>query len=94
MAPTSRRKKPVTVYFVARFNQNMTEFGGWEKEGEDKKLVRKNSIEGTDIGGYASFDKLKKQSLLMKVGISYVSEEQARINLNYELPHWDFDRVK
>lgn len=30
----------------------------------------------------------------MKVGISYVSEEQARINLNYELPHWDFDRVK
>ena len=94
LAPTSRRKKPVTVYFVARFNQNMTEFGGWEKEGEDKKLVRKNSIEGTDIGGYASFDKLKKQSLLMKVGISYVSEEQARINLNYELPHWDFDRVK
>jgi putative alpha-1,2-mannosidase len=94
LAPTSRRKKPVTVYFVARFNQNMTAFGGWEKEGKEKKLVHKNSIEGADIGGYASFGKLKKQTLLMKVGISYVSEEQARINLEKELAHWDFDRVK
>ena len=94
LAPTSRRKKPVTVYFVARFNQNMTAFGGWEKEGKEKKLVHKNSIEGADIGGYASFGKLKKQTLLMKVGISYVSEEQARINLEKELAHWNFDRVK
>ena len=30
----------------------------------------------------------------MKVGISYVSEEQARINLEKELAHWNFDRVK
>ena len=30
----------------------------------------------------------------MKVAISYVSEEQARLNLDTELNHWDFDRVK
>ena len=28
----------------------------------------------------------------MKVAISYVSEEQARINLTTELPHWDFEK--
>lgn len=68
LAPTSRRKKPVTVYFVARFNQNMTAFGGWEKEGKEKKLVHKNSIEGADIGGYASFGKLKKQNFVDEGG--------------------------
>jgi len=29
----------------------------------------------------------------MKVAISYVSEEQARLNMAAELTHWDFDRV-
>jgi predicted alpha-1,2-mannosidase len=29
----------------------------------------------------------------MKVGISYVSTEQARLNMQSELPHWDFDQV-
>ena len=28
----------------------------------------------------------------MKVGISYVSEAQARLNLKTELPHWDFEK--
>ena len=30
----------------------------------------------------------------MKVGLSYVSIGQARRNLDAELPHWDFDRVR
>jgi predicted alpha-1,2-mannosidase len=30
----------------------------------------------------------------VKVGLSYVSIEQARRNLDAELPHWDFDRVR
>ncbi len=29
----------------------------------------------------------------MKVAISYVSEAQARLNLNSELPHWDFEKT-
>ena len=29
----------------------------------------------------------------MKVGISYVSIEQARVNIDAELSHWDFDKV-
>ena len=30
---------------------------------------------------------------MMKVGISYVSMEQAELNLQTELNHWDFDAV-
>jgi predicted alpha-1,2-mannosidase len=32
--------------------------------------------------------------ILVKVGISSVSVENARMNLNAEVPHWDFDQVK
>ncbi|WP_304201529.1 GH92 family glycosyl hydrolase [Flavobacterium alvei] len=31
--------------------------------------------------------------MLMKVGISYTSIENATINIQEELPHWDFDKV-
>jgi putative alpha-1,2-mannosidase len=34
------------------------------------------------------------ETLLLKVGISYVDEEGALANLEEEVPHWDFDRVR
>lgn len=93
MAPTSRRKKTCTVYFVAQFNQAISEFGGWEKSGRDKQLTVKQALEGEEVGGYVRFKHLGNSPLLMKVALSYVSEEQARLNLTTELNHWDFDRV-
>lgn len=94
MAATGRRSRPLKVYFVASFNKAFSEFGGWEKDGKTKKLVTKQSLEGVDVGGYVRFDKLKTSPLLMKVAVSYVSEEQAALNMKTELNHWDFDRVK
>lgn len=38
------------------------------------------------------FSNLEK-SLLMRVAISYTSEENANLNLKTELPHWDFEAV-
>ncbi len=40
------------------------------------------------------FDVEKAKPLLVKVGISYVSIEGARKNLEAELPGWDFDKVR
>lgn len=34
------------------------------------------------------------EPVLLKVGLSYTSVENARLNLNTELDHWDFDAVK
>ncbi|HCX24659.1 MAG: alpha-mannosidase [Flammeovirgaceae bacterium] len=34
------------------------------------------------------------EPLLMKVAISYTSLVNAKFNLKYELPHWDFDKVQ
>jgi predicted alpha-1,2-mannosidase len=91
MAPTLRRPKPFTVYFVAQFNQPFARFGGWEKR---KLLAGKiDSVAGKDVGAFVSFDKPLREPLLMKVAISYISIDAARRNLEAELPHWDFDRV-
>lgn len=93
LAPTMRRKKSLTVYFNIRFNQPVKECGGWAPEGKEKMLVKKDSLKGKDIGCYVSFGDMDGKPLLMKVGISYVSEEQAALNLEKELDHWDFDGV-
>jgi len=87
LAPTQRRPKPVTVYFVAQFDQDVTEFGGWE----NGKARIASQIVGPKSGGYARFRFAQAGPLLMKVALSYVSEEQARRNLAGELPGWDFD---
>lgn len=93
LAPTMRRQKSFTVYYAVQFDRPFRTCGGWEPSQGVKTLVYRDSLEGKDIGGYVTFDDLEGIPLLMKVAISYVSEEQAVLNLNSELNHWDFDRV-
>ena len=90
MKATKRRKKDTPVYFVAQFNQPMVAFGGWE----DGKLTdSQEAIGGKDAGAFVKFETEDSKPVLMKVGISYVSIEGARKNLDAELPAWDFDQV-
>jgi predicted alpha-1,2-mannosidase len=90
MATTLRRPKPFTVYFVAQFSKPVA-FGAWQ----DKKLLPGSikEVSGTNVGAYVSFSTTNGEQMLVKVAISYVSEANARQNLETELPHWDFDRV-
>lgn len=91
MAPTRRRPKPFTVYFVATFDKPFKQFRGW-KDGAVVEAVE-DVIRGSSTGAYVSFATSGNEQRLMKVAISYVSTEQARLNLETELPHWDFDRI-
>ncbi len=92
MGPTRRRPKATFVYFVAKTNQPMQEFGGWEQgvvvEGET------TSIAGPNAGAFMRFNTEKNKPVLLKVAISYTSIDGARNNMNAELDHWDFDLVK
>jgi predicted alpha-1,2-mannosidase len=45
-------------------------------------------------GGLASFSTTQGEELLVKVGISYVGSENAKLNINTELPGWDFEAVR
>ncbi len=91
MGSTIRRPKPTYVYFVARFDQPISYFGGWENA--KLKNGELNQIYGKNIGAYVRFNKSKNPILQMKVAISYTGIVQARINMDAELPHWNFNQV-
>jgi len=91
MSPTIRRPKPVKVYFVIEFDQEFSTFGGWQ----NKELVEEGTrlVEGIDAGAFVSYSP-SVHELNMKIAISYTSIENAKMNMEDELNHWDFDRVK
>ena len=90
MAATRRRPHPTSVFFSIEFDKPFKELNAWQ----DSKLLGKvKKFEGENGGVYVNFETSKDEVIQMKVGISYVSSEQARLNMDMELSHWDFDRI-
>jgi len=87
---TRRRPKDTYVYFVARFDRPFEKFAGW-KDGE---LLDRDSIHGKNTGGFVQFRTESDDPVLVKVGISYTGITQAGLNIDAEVPHWDFDRIR
>lgn len=83
--------KNQNVYFFAKFNKPFKTFGTWE----DKK-IKSGSKEGSGIqtGAYVDYVTAEREVVEVKVGISYTSIAQARLNLETEIPQWNFDQVK
>jgi predicted alpha-1,2-mannosidase len=48
----------------------------------------------TPEGAYVTWPETADKTLLVKVAISFVSKDNAKANLDAELPGWDFDAVK
>lgn len=89
--PTARRPKPCAIYFVAQFDTPFASFTAWA-DGQD--LGEVEQVTGRDTKSLVHFATADKPIVQLKVGLSYVSLEQARLNLETELPHWDFERVR
>lgn len=84
-----------TLHFVARLSKPFASFGGWVGE-EVKRNVQEVTGKG-DVGAFIEYSTSKGDSILLQTGISLVSIEQARLNLETELvkPYgWDFDTVR
>lgn len=90
MDKTSRRPKVISVYFTIQFDTPFEEMLAWK---DGKPSGQTTHFEDSNGGVYLKFDTSKAKTVLMKVGISYVSEDQARLNIQAELPHWNFDQV-
>lgn len=89
MAKTHRRPKDTYVYFHIQLKDAFKSMGTWQ----DGKLQTNVEVFDAANGGiYLTLDDNTSQ-VLMKVGISYVSAEQAKLNIATELDHWDFDKV-
>ena len=83
-----------TVYFDARFDRPMTSFGTWTGSTSTKGSAHAG---GPSAGAWASFGGPSADvpiTLLVKVGISFTSADEARANLMREIPAWDFDGTR
>ena len=69
-------------YFVIQFDQPFTAFGTWENRG-DSIQPGKTEREGRGAGAYLEFEPGAK--VQVKTASSYISEEQAWLNLSREL---------
>ena len=84
-------RTPYRVYFVAEFDMEAYETGIWKGD----KLTRGGRFaEGEKSGVYFTFDLKEGRTLQYKIGVSYVSVENARENLRTENPGWSFTSVK
>jgi len=79
------------IYFVARFSQPFTKI---IIDKNDTILNDITETSGKNIKAVLNFDIKKNKPLLVKVGISAVSIEGARKNLDAEIPGWNFDTIK
>jgi len=81
-----------TVYFSAVFDHPFANFSTWK----NKQLSPGKNIQfdsGDKTGAIAYFDGAAGDTIQVKIGISYISVEKARYNLDQEIPDWDFNRV-
>jgi predicted alpha-1,2-mannosidase len=84
------------VYFVAEFDQPISGFKVWTEKGveiRDEFTVRN----AQDVGGVAEFDTKENIVVQMRTGISYVSIENAKENLDTEITKpfdWDFEAIQ
>ncbi|MEX0313828.1 MAG: GH92 family glycosyl hydrolase [Allomuricauda sp.] len=96
------------VYFVARFSVPAKAFGTWKKpttyKGEEAQWMGYNGktrlmkgytkeVVGDSIGAYMQYDFKQPTQIEMKIGVSYVSIENARENLEKETSGKTFNQI-
>jgi len=84
------------VYFVAEFDQPISGFKVWTEKGVETRneFTVRNA---QDVGGIAEFDTKENNVVQMRTGISYVSIENAKENLDTEITKpfdWDFEAIR
>lgn len=59
----------------------------------DKKH-NSTELKGMYVKGFLEFETEKNEEIYVKMGVSTVSSENALENLIFEIPHWNFEKVK
>lgn len=77
-------------YFYAEFSRP---FGG-SMTWQGKTISSQAKQAGDEIGFVSDVTTTAGEQIEVRMGISYISKEQARRNLEREIPTWTFDRVK
>ncbi len=96
------------IYFVMRVNKQPDATGCWKQQREmgveaqwdNTSGIRKiytrygRDIAGDDIGAWLTYDLAEGEQVEVQIGVSFVSIDNARLNLDTEQPGFDFERVR
>jgi predicted alpha-1,2-mannosidase len=77
-------------HFVAVFDKDFEEINTWKEE----KLQDSNETESFHVGGIVGFKTKKGEEVNVKIASSFISLEQAELNLEREIGNKTFDDVK
>lgn len=82
----------ISGFFVAKFDKKISKYGTYA--GMDFNHNTTEQKDKEKIGAYVSFDLKSDVVISMKIGTSFTSIENARKNLDAEIPDWDFNKTK
>lgn len=90
----NRQTNTYTVYFDAIADTPAATFGTWHGSALSNGSKQVTGGEFEKAGAWLQFVTQPHQPITLKIGISFVSEEQARENLLTEIPAFDFAQVR
>lgn len=96
------------IYFVMKISKKAKDIGYWKKQrpmgveaqwdaDAGKYKIYRNytrEMSGDDIGVWFELDNQEGEEVMVKLGVSFVSIENARMNMNTEQPDFNFDKVR
>lgn len=96
------------IYFVMKVSKAPKQMGYWKKQrpmkgveaewdihaGKYKLYTRyTREMSGDDVGVWFTYDTEENEAIEVKMGVSFVSIENARLNMETEQPGFDFEKV-
>jgi predicted alpha-1,2-mannosidase len=85
-----------TIHFVTQFSRPFRTFSGWKGSDILRDTSKVSAADNQDIGAWLDFSTTEDRVVVLKTGVSFVSIEQARLNLELETKNfgWDFDLAR
>lgn len=81
----------VSMYFSAELDSEPVSYGTFTGA---EQFAGESSRSGAGAGMYFTFDTREKQDVNVKIGLSYTSVENARLNMETEAAGLDFDKAR
>jgi putative alpha-1,2-mannosidase len=78
-------------YFYAKFSKPFTSYGTWKG---DEIFQQSNTQSGNNVGVFTNYTTSKGDQVEVKIGVSNENIDQAKQNLEKEIPAWNFEEIK
>jgi len=78
------------AYYYTVFSKPVSSFITWK----DSIKSEQKEQAGSSIGALVSFSTNENEEILVKTGVSFIDMEQAKKNLENEIPDWNFEKIK